>query len=77
MKYDTWEIGDPCIELNTAIQKKKNSSKNIHICSADGEFEKYDMGPGTVGLEITYAPVEYNLCKNLKQEYTIFLNTKK
>lgn len=77
MKYDTWKIGNPCIELNTAIQKKKNSSKNIQICSVDGEFEEYDMEPGTVGLGITYATVEYNLYKNLKQDYTNFLNTKK
>lgn len=77
MKYDTWKIGNPCIELNTAIQKKKNSSKNIQICSVNGEFEEYDMEPGTVGLGITYATVEYNLYKNLKQDYTNFLNTKK
>lgn len=77
MKYDTWEIGEPCIKLNTAIQKKKNTSKNIHICSADGEFKEYNMEPEAVGLEIIYAPVEYNLYKNLKLEYTNFLNTKK
>ncbi|WP_300698472.1 toll/interleukin-1 receptor domain-containing protein [Bacteroides sp.] len=73
MKYDDWEIGNPCIDLNTVIRAKKNSPKKIHICTADGEFQEYNMGPGMVGLEITYAPVDYQLCKSLKDDYKAFL----
>lgn len=70
MKYDNWEIGNPCIELNTAIQRKKNSPKNIHIYSVSGEFEEYNMGPGMVGFEIKYVPVEYNVYRKLKYDYS-------
>ena len=73
MKYDDWEIGNPCIDLNTVIRTKKNSPKKIHICTADGEFQEYNMEPGMVGLEITYAPVDYQLCKSLKDDYKAFL----